>query len=177
MRPPTVDGTTPLSLAVEGDYEHHVKFLISRGMEFNKQNIAGESLLDIAVQTCAHKTLCLLLEVDAKCTLRTNAGETLLHQTAQYGDMESLNILMSFCLRDINVGDRVTGFIEHQSSDRLKGFTTLQIAEQREDVSPEWQDLFRKLIHHVKSSEISLPGENSLDEIEEFEDALEHQID
>ena len=173
------DGATSLGLAVQGNHEAHARFLISRRAIYNRMNVAGESLLDISVQTHAHKTLGILLENSADCSLKTKAGETLLHQAAQYGNLETLTTLLLFHRRQrsIDVEARVTGFIVHQSSDRFNGFTALQIAEQRKHVTTEWLDLFRTLIHRVENLERGpFTGEIIEEEdTEEFEDALEHQ--
>ena len=170
-----LDGATALGLAAQGNFDHHVRFLISRGANCNIRNAAGESPMDVALQTHAHNALRILLENGADCSLNTEAGETLLHQAAQYGNMESLTTLLPFPLRGIDVEARVTGFIVHHSSDHFQGYTALQIAEQRKDVTPEWLDLFRTLIRNAGHPEGEPVAENGIEETEEFEDALEHQ--
>ena len=136
----------------------------------------NRSPLHSAIQFRSSDALQLLLQHNADYTIKTKAGESLLHYAAHHGDLRTLETLRLFDLREINVQDRVASFSIHQKVKGLVGLTALQIAEQRQDVTPEWMNMFRQLVRDVKFPETRLGAHGLNDDCaHSFEDALEHQ--
>ncbi|KAL9118605.1 MAG: hypothetical protein Q9187_004848 [Circinaria calcarea] len=165
---------TSLMLAAQGNHIHIVKYLISRGAKLNATDIDGESSLHVALSGNCLEVLRFLLQHKASHCLKTKAGEGLLHYAAQFGNVESLKVLNAFCLDGIDPEDRITG-VSPQQIFKVKGLTALEIAEQRTDVTPEWRAMFRKLVHGIRFPESKGPELSTVEETEEFEDALESQ--
>ena len=171
----TKQGGTPLHIASQHDEERLLRCLISHGAKCDSTNIHGESPITYAIQANASQTLGILLQHRADYSIKTKAGETLLHVAAQRADSKCLNVLHSFDLWRINVEDRITGVSPSQTSKGLIGLTALEIAERRTDVTPEWLDIFRKLVHEIKFPEDRASTDHVSEEVEEFEDAVENQ--
>ena len=169
--------TSALMLATARRHEHLVRCLISHGANMNSGDQHNNTSLHYAVEFQHSHALQLLLEHGANHTAKTNTGETLLHFAAEYGDLECLKILRTFDLNGINVLDRVTGVRPDQTSKGLIGLSALQIAEQREDVTSEWMDLFRQIIRGVEDPESRSRTHDLESGLDHFEDALEHQDD
>ena len=156
---------TALMLAVQENQVEICDYFISHhDIDLNVVNIDGESALSYAIRSNSHKPLESLLQNQVHLHLKTDAGENLLHYAAQFGDMKCLEILHAFDLGMINAEERTNSISPRQIMKNLKGLTALQIAEQRLDVSPDWLDMFRKLVRGVKNNNA-----------EEYHDALERQ--
>ena len=170
------DQGTPLMLAAQEDHIRTVKYLIARSADINATNSDGETSLLIATSYNRLGSVTLLLQSGADHLCTTKAGENLLHHTAQYGDLAFLNALYAFDLSGIDPNAKVTATSHTQKMRNIKGLTALQIAEKRTDVTEEWRGVFRKLVHGIQHPELKSPI-NIGDETEEFEDALEQQLD
>ena len=166
--------STPLTLAVQENHLHIVKYLMSQGANPNATNIDRECSLHVATSSNHPEALHLLLQHKANHRLKTKAGESLIHYAAQYGSIECLETLHMFSLEGIDPEDRIIGTSPNQKL-KVKGLTALEIAEQRTDVTPEWRAMFRKLVHGIRFPESKNQQLPTTDEIEEFEDALEQQ--
>ena len=173
--PITSTKSTALMMATQENNIKVYKYLVSHNADLNMVNRDGESALHFAIHFNSKEILRLLLLNQADIHLKTNAGETLLHCAAQFGDLECLKVLHAFDLSGINTADKVTGSSPLHVMKDLKGLTALQIAEKRRDVSPEWLEIFRKLIRGVELPESKTPLSSPPGEVEEFEDALEDQ--
>ena len=172
---PDQSGVTPLMLAVQENRANICELLISYGANLKMTDYDGENYLSIALYNSHNEMTRLLLDHQADHRFRTKTGETILHHAAQYGDLECLRILYSFELHGINVEDKVIGISPQQALEGLKGLTALQIAEKRPDMGAEWLDMFRKLHHRMGQPESKPSVDTDLDELEDFQDALEHQ--
>ena len=89
------EGVTPLHLASQQGNEHLVRCLISHGANLDSTDVLGESPPVYTIQANASQTLRILLQHRADYTIKTKAGETLLHVAAQHADSRSLNVLRS----------------------------------------------------------------------------------
>ena len=165
---------TALMLAAQEDQLEICDSLVSHSADINLVNKDGLSALYQAVRFNSNKSLRFLLQNQADTSLKTHAGETLLHYAAQFGNLECLKILHAFDLKGINTADKVTRSSPVHELKNLKGLTALQIAEQRRNESPEWVAMFRKLICGVDFPETKAPLSSLPSEVEKFEDALEH---
>ena len=174
----TWDGETALMIATEWLKGDLVRCLIAYRANVNSVDNDNRSSLHRAIWHHSSDVFQLLLQHRADHTIKTKAGETLLHFAAHSGDLKTLETLLLFDLRGINVQDRVTGFSDYQKVKGLVGLTALQIAEKRQDATPEWMDAFRLLIQGVEFPE-TRPRAHDLDQdddvAEQFADALEHQ--
>ena len=171
----TQEGYTALMTATQELRDDHVQCLIAHGANLNSVENNNRSLLHIAVHRCNSGAARLLFHHRADHTIKTKAGETLLHFAAHHGDLKTLDTLHLFDLGGINVRDRVTGFSDYQKVKGLVGLTALQIAEQRQDATPEWMDKFRQLIRSIESPETRSRAHDLGDDVtEEFQDALEY---
>ena len=165
---------TPLMFAAQESHLRIIEYLISRDANLNLINQDGETALLIATCHSCSEVIRLLLQNGADYITRSKAGENLLHYAAQFGDLACLKTLYAFDLAGINLHDRATTISPLQRMKDIKGLTALQIAEKRPDVTPEWRDMFRKLVHGIEYPESKLPIE-VIGEIEEFQDADEQQ--
>ena len=172
-----LDGTTALMYAIERGHDHLVRCLLSHGAKVNSVDQYNKTPLHRAVRPHRSGILRLLLEHGADHTVKTDAGETLLHFAAYDGDLEGLKTLQSFNLDGINVQDCITDFNQDQKSKGLIGLPALQIAEQREHVIPEWMDAFHQLIRGIEHPESWTRMHGVENDLDVFEDALEHQND
>ena len=168
-------GSTAYMIAVQEGHHHFSEHLIDRGADIDKVNTDGESALHVAIQYNRPKLLDLILKKHANHVLKTKAGENILHYAAQFGDLNSLQILYAHDLSSLNIEDRVTGPSYRQRFKNMKNMDALDIANLRDDVSPEWHAMFRKLVNGIKYPESKLAETTSNDvDIDEFHDALEH---
>ena len=184
-------GYTVLMYAAQTGHGLICEHFISRGIDQNITNVDGECALHLAIWKRHSNVLRLLLSHGAQHHLKTKAGETLLHYAAMYGDIGCLETLRLFTLNGIDTQDTIVSYSPvHQSTD-VVGRTAAQLAKQRSDVDAEWYESFRQLVEAIEmanngfSSAIAQPqgstigilAENTTnaEEIDEFEDALEHQ--
>ena len=168
------DQETPLMIAAQEDHVRIVNYLIAHGADINVTNSDGETSLLIATSYNRLGPMTLLLQSGADHLCTTKAGENLLHYTAQHGDLACLNALYAFDLSGIDPNAKVAATL-HTQVMNIKGLTALQIADKRTDVTEEWREVFRKLVHGIQHPELKSPI-NIGDETEDFEDALEQQI-
>ena len=169
----TLEGERPLHVASQENNEEFVKCLISHGASLNITDTFGDSPLHYAIKHNSPQALQILLQNHADCSLRTKAGETLLHLAAQISNIQCLAILRLHDLSCINIHDRITSISHSQTLKGVIGLTALEVARRRLDVTPEWLDVFQKLVH-----EIEFPEQRSstdFAETEDFQDALESQ--
>ena len=174
------NGFTSLSLAVDRGYFQICELLLSRNADLNAADDFGTTPLHVAILESQREILHLLLKHKADQLLKTHAGESILHYAAQYGSIECFQVLRCFRLNGFDLEDKVLRSSPRHRSNKIIGLTALEIAEQRTDVTPEWLEEFRKLIHTVEAANSPNSKDHSreagIGEVEEFEDALEHQV-
>ena len=163
---------TSLILAVQENHVDVTQHLVSRGAKMNLTDMFGRCALHVAVKRDNHRCLQRLLELGADYTIKMNSLENILHYAAQWAGIMSLTILHGSNLQGIDLDDRVGAKTDIQSMD-VKGLTALEIAERRRDVSPEWLDMFRKLIEGIRDPRSKTSMAPIIDGEDEFHDALE----
>ena len=166
---------TPLMYAAQENQANVCKLLISYGANLGIVNLEGETCLSIAFINERNGVIKILLTSQADYHFKTDAGETILHHAAQYGDMRCLHILHSFELQGINTKDKVMRSSPSQIYNWVKGLTALEIAEKRPDMGTEWLDSFQNLIYGIEHPETRAPVNSDLGDVEDFQDALEYQ--
>ena len=170
-----LNGQTPLMVVLEWGNERLIRCFISHGANTTSTDQCNRTPLHFAVFYNHKAALQLLLEHGADHTIKTNAGETLLHFAAHHGNLETLRTLCTLNLKGINAEDRTIDFSLDQRSKGLIGLSALQIAEQREDMTPEWKDTFRRLVRCIEDPDNRTRLHLREDDLDLFEDALEHQ--
>ena len=177
---PTRRGETPLTTASYRNKLNIAEWLIDQGANLDMTDIDGRSCLHLAIYGNSNPVLRLLLRHQANHRAKTNAGETLLHYAAQYGNLESIQILSAFRLDGIDVEGRVQGVSSVRLSNKVNGvngMNALEIAEQVREASSEWLTAFHALVRRIRASgsDIAARTSSSENEDEAFEDAVEHQ--
>jgi ankyrin repeat protein len=94
---------TPLSFTPLNDNYKVARFFLSQGANINNVDKDGDTPLTEAIRLNAHNCLRLFLNEGANVRTRNHRGWTVLHFAAAYGDIESIQILTSRCLRGLNV--------------------------------------------------------------------------
>ena len=79
-------GETPLMITSYRNKHKLAEWLIHQGANLNIANSEGRSSLHLAIYGNSNQTLRLLLQHQADHRAKTNAGETLVHYAAQYGE-------------------------------------------------------------------------------------------
>ena len=176
----TSSGGTPLLVATQENHTHLVEYLINQGADLNASGSDGETPLHVALMFNHVEALRLLLRSKASRHARTKAGATLLHHAAQFGSLECLKTLRAFNLTGVDPEAKITGLSPTQALHGIKSLAALQVAEKRTDVSPEWLNMFRRLLRGVESPDsIHLTSTPRLMTEafgnDTFEDAVEHQ--
>ena len=92
-------------------------------------NTDGECALHLAICNRRPEATRLLLTHGVQCSLRTKAGESLLHYAAMYGDVATLKALQSFPLKGIILEDTIAGTSPIHESKGVVGRTAAQIVE------------------------------------------------
>ena len=186
----TKQGFTALMAAAQEGHTQVCEYLISQNANKDFVNNHGECALHFAVCNRRSEPTRLLLAQGAEHSLRTKAGESLLHYGAMYGDVATLNALLSVPLKGINLEDRITSSSPVQKSKDVIGCTAALIAKQRSDVAPEWHEAFQRLVRAIDmanrgsegletpncASHLAAANPSNTDDVDYFEDAVEHQI-
>lgn len=97
---------TPLSFTLLNDNYKVAGFFLSQGANINNVDKDGDTPLTEAIRLNAHNCLLLFLDEGANIRTRNHRGWTVLHFAAAYGDIESIQILTSSCLRGLNIQAR-----------------------------------------------------------------------
>ena len=168
------NGGTALHFAVQESHNHLVPILISHGVNADAISSDGEHALSLAIEFRNNEALRLLLAHNTNHLQTIHVDETLLHYAAKHADVEGLRILRSFGLHGIDIHARTIGFGEYHD-DECRGYTALEIALQRDDVGPEWLEMFEQLVSETEDSNGGTGLGDHLEVSEVFEDALEHQ--
>jgi ankyrin repeat protein len=150
-------GETPLSRAAKRNSLGIGSFLLNSNANMRITDEGGETPLFHAIFCGNHEFLKLLLENGDDCTNVTVHGATVLHFTAQNGDIKTASILASARLRSINP-DAVD----------LKGRTAMQVLKQRPAIEEGFEEAFKRLLESIRTAE-PIDSEDS----ETYFDALE----
>ena len=118
-----------------------MELLLRNNAEINRSTYIGETPLTVAIQANRHHVPRILLAHGANLAHHTLAGRSLLHEAAEYGDVETLRLLTSFRIRGVQR--------ERKSSD---GKTARDLAGKRDDVTGPWRLAFAELLASVDES-------------------------
>ena len=156
-------GNTPLLCAVREDNHLMVSGLLERGANIKARNLNGWTCLSQALIFDSHNSLRILLD---NTSLRYNAksdnGWTLLHVAAMHADIESLYILMSKQLYELDTAEKdVNGW----TAMRFAQFRKLNNEEwstyackPRDNNPTEWYYAFEELLESVTEAQASMAG-------------------
>ncbi|KAK0510246.1 hypothetical protein JMJ35_007640 [Cladonia borealis] len=127
-------GLTPLLLAVLEDNHLMVSDLLERGADINAGNLDGDTCLFLALWYNSHDSLGILLDnTSLRYNVKFDKGQTLFHIAAIYADIESLDILMSKGLYQLDTAE-----------EDLHGLTAMQYAQFRRLENEEWSTRARR---------------------------------
>ena len=143
-----ITGGTPLLYASQHGLESAVEHLLKNGAEVNRPALNGETPLIVAIQTDQRNIPQILLAHGADLAYYTPTGRSILHEAAEYGDEQTLRLLISLRIQGIQ--------IEHRSSD---GKTARDLAGKRDDVTGAWRLAFAELLASVNESRPESPHE------------------
>ena len=171
-------GWTPLLRAVKEDNYLMVNGLLERGANINARDLSGLNCLFLALCFNSHDSLGILLD---KTCLRYNEksdnGETLLHFAAMYADIESLDILMSKRLYQLDTAEKdlngwtALRFAHFRRLDN-KGWSTC--ARRPRDKDPtEWFNVFEELLGSITEAQALMAGNIDDEASEEDQDGEE----
>ena len=166
--------TTALIQAAQEGHPGICSYLLTHGADSNRVDQDGHCALHVAIQNNSHEALSCLLENHSDYTIKTKAGETLLHYAAQFGDMDCLRTLHTHDLMALSTEHRVTSHSHNQRFKDMKGLTALQVAGRRDDVTPEWQAMFRELIDGIQCPERKALRNSTDTDVDHFYNAPEY---
>ena len=171
-------GQRPLHSAIMEDNHPMVSGLLARGGNINARTTDGWNCLYRALLHQSHNSLRILLDnTGLDYNLKLDNGWTLLHFAAQYADIESLYILMSKPLYELDTAE-----------EDVDGWTAVQIAQYRRlnneewsrrflqprDNDPtEWYYVFEELLDSIIDAQASIAG--SIDDEASEEDMAESE--
>ena len=175
-------GFTPLQLAIQEDNHLMVSGLLERSANINARNVRGLTCLFRAISFNSHNSLRILLDNPGLLyNVKYDDRWTLLHYAAIYADIESLDILMSGGLSQLDTVEKDVG-----------GWTAMQFAQFRAlnnegwstfackpcDKDPtEWYYVFEELLESITEAQASMAGnvddEASEEEMENSEDSCD----
>ena len=156
-------GRTPLQSAVMRDNHFMVSGLLERGGNINARTTDGWNCLDRALYYHSYNSLRILLDNSGlRYNVNTDTGRTLLHIAALNADIESLYILMSKPLYELDTAEK-----------DADGWTAVQLAQYRrlnneewsraflrprDKDSTEWYNVFEELLESIISAQASMAG-------------------
>jgi len=144
-------GHTPLAHAAKRNNISIGSFLLDLNADMNISDNGGETPLFRAIFYGSHDFIELLLQKGGNCTNITVKGATVLHYTAQYGDIKMASILESAQLSGIN-----------PDAMDFKGRTAMQVLDQRLVIDEGFIVAFERLLESVRG-EFSTNSEDSED--------------
>ena len=158
-----------LNNAAIKDHYKVALYLIELGAMIDNEDVDGDTPLLDSIHHNSHRCLSLLLSYGADYTRKNRWGHMVLHQAAVFADIQTLQILIEANLCNVSIDTRSNN-----------GFTAAQLAANREDAPDGFLAKFEAMIANVQSTRIVEIGSVSSEgdsESDEFEDAVEYQIE
>ena len=171
-------GQTPLHSAVIEDNHLMVSGLLERGANINARTSNGNYCLYEALYNHSHNSLRILVDNNGlRYNVKADDGWTLLHAAASFADIESLYILKSTPLCELDTAE-----------EDVDGWTALELAQYRSwdnegwsrhhcrprDNDPtEWYEVFEELLESVIEAQASIAG--SIDDEANEEDVADNE--
>lgn len=133
-------GMSPFMNSIFNKYEFDiVQMLLDYGADINHKSRRGRTALDYAVKENYHAGLWILLRNGADHASVTCKGSTLLHSAANWGDIDTLQLLAEAQLKGIDPNAR-DGY----------GWTAEECADTYcAHEEPEWHETFRDLLESI----------------------------
>ncbi|KAI9687300.1 MAG: hypothetical protein M1822_002343 [Bathelium mastoideum] len=135
-------GCTPLRVAAEYNSLASASYLIKAGADLNKSDNFGETPLLSAMAENRHETANVLLRAGADYTIKTHAGNGVLHLVANVGDVQMLRVLKKAHLQGID--------LEARNSD---GNTATEKVEVREEAPVGFKNAFETLVQCIEDGD------------------------
>ena len=156
-------GWTPLLSAVREDNYLMVCGLLERGANINARCFNGRTCLTHALACDSHNSLRLIFDnTSLRNKVKLGSGQTLLHVAAIYADIESLCILMSKRLYELDISEEdVDGWtaVQLAQSRRLDNEGWSTYARKPRDKDPtEWYNVFEDLLESITEAQASIAG-------------------
>jgi ankyrin repeat protein len=183
------DKRTAFLMAAQNGHLDIARILLERGADKDLPEIGGWTPLQSCIFWNTHQSIKFCLHIGTDTLQRTNEGDTLLHVTAQYADLDTIKILTD---------SKISGLDPNAMNDAKE--SPLDVAAARKDEA-DWYCCFETLLHSfgeinsgspvdAKSSVIitndpKIPDatshilvqvaevDDSDDDLDNFEDALE----
>jgi ankyrin repeat protein len=161
---------TPLGYAAKMGKSRNLSYLLSQGADPYIPDHWGHTPFSEAVQQNHHRVLELLLQDNMVPRTKLINGMSILHLAATYGDIETLRLLASGDIRNLDPD-------EHNAD----GLTALNLFNLREGVESELQEAFHALLQTIlRNSHASERGEmertsDTSGDVDRFVDAVEYQ--
>ena len=166
-------GQTPLHYAVVSDNHFMVSSLLERGAKINARTTDGGNCLHRALYYHSHNSLRILLDnTDFHYNLKFDNGMTILHFAAVNADIESLYILMSKPLYELDTAEEdVYGWtaVQYAQHRKLKNKEwPREFFRPRDNDPTEWYNVFEELLDSIIEAQASMAG--SIDDVASGED-------
>ena len=142
-------GLTPLADAATRNNLEIGSFLLNQNANMYIADQRGDTPLFHAILSGHHYFVKLLLQKGDNCTNITAHGATILHYTAEHGDIETANILASALLRGVD-----------PDATDFKGRTAMQVLEQRRVIEDGFKEAFAELLESTKSAHSADPDDS-----------------
>jgi ankyrin repeat protein len=157
----------PLLSAIQTDNSEAAKLLIEHGALVDHRDWEQDTVIISAIIVRASRSVKVLLEAGADYTIINKYGRGVLHTIALYADMEIMQLFASIKMCGLNKNARDTS-----------GKTPWQLFHDRQDVPPELQIEFWRLmdsVREINKSDEQIGNNDAMSEVsdEEFFDSLE----
>ena len=141
-------GVTPIMFTQRQNYIQIARYLIQQGADLLIYDDLGQNLFTDAIVLNLHAMISMLLEHHADHTGNMEQYGTLVHLSATYGDVQTLQLLAQGGLRRRNINAK-----------NKAGLTPVQIAIQRENVDAEWRHAFFDFLRSI-DEDLAQPEES-----------------
>ena len=156
-------GLTPLLRAVQEDNHLMVSGLLERGANIHARDSGGCTCLSQALFSNSHNSLRILLDnASLRYNVKSHTERTLLHFTALYAHIESLYILTSKRLYELDTAEED---VEGWTALRFARFRRLNnegwsafACKPRDNDPTEWYYAFEELVESITEAQASMAG-------------------
>ncbi|KAH7311365.1 ankyrin repeat-containing domain protein [Stachybotrys elegans] len=141
-----------------------IPYLCSAGADLKAVNKWGDTAIGMAANVNAHQALSVLLQQAAIAQCTETLGPELLHDIAENGDIETMEILKnSWTIRHLG-----------SHSKNKAGESVTQVFERRQNITVELRLAFYSLIRGINGIGDADTGTSLADDDDIFEDAVEY---
>ena len=133
-------GATPLATAAQYSLPFVAAALLDCGADINSRDDEGDFAIHCALYFNNEEVIRLLLSRGANYTTWISTGNSIFHQAAISGNLNTIDILLAARLRDVD-----------PDAKNRQGYTTLELAQQRERKPDGFVHRLRLLLVDVRS--------------------------